>query len=218
VRLFIAVDLDPAVRQHVIDVMSIVRNASEHFGSGSKLRWVSPENLHLTLRFLGHMEDARGAKVQAALQAPIETARFVASLDRLGAFPPGGAVRVVWLGLKRGATEMRALFDEVEHRVTALGFESEARPFSAHLTLARVADGRPSRRLRRTGDEGGRREGHPLRRVLSTVDFQPGPEWLVDHVTLYESRLSPRGPTYSSILRSPLKASDADNRAAESTP
>ena len=200
-RLFIAVDVDEEVRRYVADVMARVSRALTEAGSSEKLRWVEPGNVHITLCFLGHVDEGRAAAVRQALSTPLLSPVVRASVGALGSFPPGGRARVIWLGLDDGVAGMLPVHHEVQSRMIALGLPSETRPFSAHLTLARVSDAG-----KRQGPGSARsRESLPIGRVLSAVEVGRRPAWTVDHVTLYQSRLSSRGPTYLPVMRTPLQ-------------
>jgi RNA 2',3'-cyclic 3'-phosphodiesterase len=138
---------------------------------------VAPDNLHLTIRFLGWLEPGRLDALAAALRE-VKVDPFSISLDGIGAFGRGGLVRAVWLGLAAGGEELSHLAGEVEARCAAVGFEPEGRPYHPHLTLAR------SRQMR----------GERL------PELPPPPElpgWTVTHFRLYRSRLGPGGATYS---------------------
>src|SRR5262249_46697391 len=111
-------------------------------------------------------------------------------LSRFGAFPPSGPARVIWIGIPQGGVELQSLNAEISERVAALGFEPERRSFTAHLTVARVRDPQSAR-------------GRALRGTLDaeSVAF---PAFSVTSVTLFRSRLSPKGSQYEALLRVPL--------------
>ena len=140
-------------------------------------RWVAPESLHLTLRFLGGVESDRLEALAADLRA-LRVEPFEVALERLGTFGRGTAVRVVWLGLAAGGDHLNRLAGEVERHCSARGFEPEARPYNPHLTLARSRQ--------RRGDR--------------MPELPPPPElagWTVTGFRLYRSRLGPGGANYS---------------------
>jgi RNA 2',3'-cyclic 3'-phosphodiesterase len=138
---------------------------------------VAPDSLHLTIRFLGRVEPGPLDALATALRA-LTVEPFGISLDGLGSFGRGSAVRVVWLGLAAGSGEMSRLAAEVEAHSRVVGFEPEVRPYHPHLTLARSRQ--------RRGDR--------------LPDLPPPPElpsWRVTGFRLYRSRLGPGGATYS---------------------
>lgn len=102
-------------------------------------RWVPKENLHLTLAFLGRVEDDRVADVSGAVAAAVEGhVDFTVRLGSLGAFPSAKRARVVWLGLDDPTRGLAGVADSVGEALEKLGFPREARAFTPHLTLARV--------------------------------------------------------------------------------
>ncbi len=122
------------------------------------------------------------------LALPFATPAFRLSVAGLGAFPPSGPPRVFWLGLGEGADRLARLHDEVEARLEGLGFEREDRPFRAHLTLGRVKG----------------RLGPEARRLLASVPPEDVGTLSVARVTLFESRLSPRGATHTALAHGRL--------------
>jgi 2'-5' RNA ligase len=141
------------------------------------LRWVSPDNLHLTLRFLGNVEPARLEALAASLRG-VAFAPFQVSLAGEGTFGRGTAVRVVWLGVAEGRGELATLAGQVETRCVEVGLEPEERPFNPHLTLGRARERR-----------GGRLPERPAPPALAP--------WTVGAFHLYRSRLGPGGAVYS---------------------
>lgn len=180
-RVFAAVDPDPAVRAAAGRAARAVAGRLES-RAHERVRWVAPEQLHVTLRFLGEVTEADADALRAALRAPFETEAFPARVSRLGCFPPSGPPRVLWLGIGEGGDAMAELKSELDRRLAPAGRPPEDRPWRAHLTLGRLK--RWPARSRRNVD-----------RVLSAVRPET-PGWLVDHVTLYESRRTPRGARY----------------------
>ncbi len=180
-RVFAAVDPDPMVRAAAERAARAVAGRLER-GAHERVRWVAPERLHVTLRFLGEMTEADADAVRAVFRPPLETGAFLARASSLGCFPPSGPPRVLWLGIGEGGDGMTELRSELDRRLASAGRLPEARPLRAHITLGRMKRWPP--RSRRDVD-----------RVLSEVRPET-PGWLVDHVTLYESRRTPRGVGY----------------------
>lgn len=141
------------------------------------LRWVSPDNLHLTLRFLGSVEAERLDRLGAGLQE-IPFQPFEVQLGGLGAFGPAASVRVVWLGVEQGRQELERLSEAIEERCQAVGFEAETRPFNPHLTLARARERRGAR--------------------LPELPAPPKlPAWTASGFHLFRSQTGPGGAVYS---------------------
>lgn len=183
-RLFVAVDLSAEAIDEAIRVAADIRKRR----AGLAVRWVPPANMHLTVRFIGYVRENADALV-AAVTAPAPLQPFDVTLGPCGAFPPRGAVRVIWIGLAAGAVELGRLSAIMDERVRPFGFEAEARPFSPHLTLARTArDERLPRDLRDT-------LAHVNVRAVTTR---------VTRAVLYRSHLSPQGPRYEPLAPIPL--------------
>jgi 2'-5' RNA ligase len=187
-RLFVAVDLDAAAREAIEGEQ---RRVSARMGqAAARLQFVKPAHLHLTLAFVGAADPSQVSAFAAAIGADVPLPSFDVSIAGLGVFPERGAPRVLWLGLSEGARETMALHAVVQARLASLGVEVENRAFHPHLTIARWRDSRPSDRRRALGGE-----ERPLARVR------------VEEVSLYESRLSPSGATYTRLAAGRLTSS-----------
>jgi 2'-5' RNA ligase len=188
-RLFVAIDLDEAVRQAVARAQ---QQLARRIDRDRSLKWVNPAHLHLTLVFLGDVGGTAAPPIIEALSAPLDVTAFSAVFRGFGLFPHRGAPRVLWLGVAEGADRIAELQRRVAMRFERLGVELDRRPFHAHLTLARW---RPSKASPHGADVG---------RALAAGPDLPVAKVDVDHVTLYESRLSPAGPTYTALARATL--------------
>jgi 2'-5' RNA ligase len=178
-RLFVAVTLDTAVRQ------ALAAAGEELRAIAPGVSWVRAENLHLTLKFLGAVDEAMVPALIEALHRAVERHRpFGAEVRGLGAFPSAARARVVWAGVTTGVHPLRALARAVDDATADLGFPREERPFAAHVTLARV------RELRKSP---------ALAQVLETGAARPFGVVSVKDVTLMRSELSPRGSRYTSL-------------------
>jgi 2'-5' RNA ligase len=139
IRTFIALHLPAAIEQTLLDTIAQYR---PHFPAGS-VRWVQPQQLHLTLRFLGETAVSHLPALQQGLdQIASHHAPLTLSLGALGCFPNGQRPRVFWVGLAGELVRLHALQREIEGLVNQVGWEREKRPFSPHLTLGRVNDAR----------------------------------------------------------------------------
>lgn len=142
-------------------------------------RWEPPDKLHLTVRFLGHVEQAVADAITGAVEAE-RPAAFELALDGLGTFKRGRLSRVVWLGLSQGIEPARELASLVEDRCRQAGLEPETRAFSAHLTLARARD----------------RDGAPLPELGAPPVLAA---WRAGELVLYRSRLGRGGSVYEPL-------------------
>ena len=189
-RLFIGVELDDAVRAAAATAALELKARLDTCAPGFSARWIDQANLHITLWFIGEVADERVLEISDALRRPFDVAPFSLSLMRCGAFPPSGAPRVLWIGTTNGTEAMRELYGRIEHRLVPLGFAAERRSYTPHLTIARVKDP-------------GRTSGRVIRDAIAAVSVSCGAS-AVNAVTLFRSRLSPRGAAYESLLRVPL--------------
>ena len=183
IRSFVAIDVEPAVRAALRSLQT------EFIDTHADVRWVRPEGLHVTLKFLGAVEPARLEAVHTALVAALANqAALRLAVRGLGAFPSWRRPRVVWVGLDgEGVAELAAC---TEQTLTGLGFAAEGRPFTPHLTLGRVNSLRGWPRL------------EELIKTHLEDDFGTS---RIDAVTVYRSTLQPGGATYTSLWTIPLQ-------------
>ncbi|WP_447972643.1 RNA 2',3'-cyclic phosphodiesterase [Nitrospira sp. Kam-Ns4a] len=145
IRTFVAVELDEPLRAVIGRVQAEMRERLEREfrreAPDVRLQWVRPESIHVTLKFLGEIEEGRVAAIGEALERiAASLAPFAVEVGGLGVFPDARAPRVVWLGLSGQVDALVRLAAEVDAALHALGFPREDRPFAPHLTLARVKD------------------------------------------------------------------------------
>jgi len=187
-RIFVAVEIDEVVRRNAAKVSASLGAALEQSRDRRSVAWVAPRNLHLTLQFLGEVDPSRAKEVADRLAPPFGVPVFDVAVAGLGTFPSSGPPRVIWLSVTDGAAQLSALYREVAVRLDGLGFPRDARPFHGHLTLGRVKTVC----------------GPRLRDALAAVRAADAGRCRVDHVTLFESRLSQAGSAYSVVATSPL--------------
>jgi 2'-5' RNA ligase len=183
VRGFVAVLLPDDVRAR------LAAAAAELRGRAPGLAWVRPDNLHLTLRFLGEIGPVTLERVREAMAVAAATATpFTVALGGLGAFPSGRAPRVVWAGVVAGGEGLRTLHAALESTLVARGIPGEGRTFHAHVTLARARD--------RRGAAG---------ELASALGEGPSfGEVRVAALHLMRSELGPGGSRYSVLAEVPL--------------
>ncbi len=189
-RLFVAVEIDEPARIAAAEAVERLRADLSRRGVHLDARWVPADNLHITLWFIGEVDEVRAAAIVSALQRPFPYEPFELRLSGLGAFPPSGKPRVFWLGVSAGQEGLGALYTETGSRLRPLGFEAERRPYSAHVTIARVKDAP-------------RGSGAIVREVLATTPAEAG-STIVSAVTLFRSRVTSRGSTYEPVARVPF--------------
>ena len=190
-RLFLGIELSPELKSVAAEVADTARRAVGKAAPRATIRWVNPENLHITTWFLGEVDDERGKRLRAVLEAPFTTERFSLRLEGVGTFPPSGRPRVIWIGISRSVESLVSLYHELAQRLPAIGFEAERRSYTPHLTVARVKEIRAD-------------DAAAVRRALSSLRFS-AVAGEVEHLTLFRSRLSPKGSQYEALLRVPLR-------------
>jgi RNA 2',3'-cyclic 3'-phosphodiesterase len=184
-RLFTAVELSADARSAIVISQSKIARSLRAVGF-SGLRLVRPEQLHLTLFFLGEVHASRVPTIVDAMASSIPVHPFDLAVASCGVFPQHGPARVLWLGVARGGRELGQVFDIVAARLEAVGVPREHRPFTPHLTIGRWhGRGEPGVRARlpQPGDV--------------VVDA-------VSAVTLFESRLQSGGAEHVPLVRAPL--------------
>lgn len=182
IRSFIAVDIGPEVRAALSTITRELARA------GADARWTRPEGMHATLKFLGAVEATRLQAVHDAVERIAAGHNVMKMYARgLGAFPSLQRPRVLWCGLHCEGLE--DLAHAIDSELTSLGFESEKRPFSAHITLARLRSGRRLEPLRSAVQQ-------HLADSFGSVD--------VNTVTIYRSTLRRDGAVYDALWTIPL--------------
>ena len=187
-RLFVAVEICDAMREAAAGAAETIRRT---LGRAIDARWVEPEKLHFTVRFIGHVEDDRVPELLTVLVRPLAVEPFEIALDRCGVFPPAGGLRVIWIGLATGLPSLSAMHDEYNRRLAPLRFEADARPYSAHLTLARVKNARKA-------------SAASLRDVIPGIPVE-AIRCRVDRATIFRSHMSSHGSRYEPLAHADLR-------------
>lgn len=170
-RIFIAVALDPEIRRAAAE-------ARVHFARHAhRFRWVAPDHMHLTLRFLGEITEAQLTRaVDAAGEAAGGVAPFAVTLGGVGGFPSLRAPRVLWVGVREGADALRALAAALNRALAARKIHAEGRPFQPHLTLARARSlGRPPDLVESSDAPGDVALGSQRVEEVAVIESVPGP-------------------------------------------
>jgi 2'-5' RNA ligase len=178
IRSFIAFEME---NEQVLNRLSAVQKLL--IETGADLRLVAPQNIHITIRFLGGISPALVEKVYEAMKT-VKFRPFIVQIRGLGVFPNINYPRVVWAGMTDGVEQLRSIFLQLEPKIRALGFEADAYGFSPHLTIARVKSGANKQRLAEL--------------VTNRKDYEFG-IIKADCLRLKKSQLSPKGPTYSTL-------------------
>ena len=177
-RCFIAIDLP----QKIKNVLGAVINASKRHSKS--IRWIAPDNIHLTLKFLGEIEESLIPVIKERLSASCSPHKtFTINITGAGAFPNFRSPNVLWFGIE-DSEELKRLYNNIEDAISLLGFKKEGRKFSPHLTIGRVKD--------KNGIESALKEFAAFKdRRFGSIE--------ISEVVLMQSILKPSGAEYSRL-------------------
>lgn len=130
-RTFIAIDITPAIRDGIRELLAELKQIER------RIRWSRPEALHITLKFLGEVPEAKIGDLKACIASIRTPAPFTISIHGSGYFPGERSPRVIWLGVD-GGKDLGALASTIDQALEPIGIPMEKRPYSAHLTLGRI--------------------------------------------------------------------------------
>jgi len=178
IRSFISFDIEePQVIRNISTVQGMLVETGAH------LKLVKPENIHVTVRFLGSISPLQVEEIYNEMKN-IDFSPFEIEIRGVGVFPSLKRINVIWAGIKRGAEELKAIFEQLEPRLQRIGLKKEKRGFSPHLTIARV----------RTGHNRAK-----LIRCLKDVENYDFGIVKARCLRLKRSILKPHGPVYSTL-------------------
>lgn len=178
IRSFIAVDIDDR------DILKRLSDAQAKLAtSGADLKLVNPENIHITMRFLGNIAPEMVDEIHGKMEQVTFTP-FTVEIRGVGVFPTLKYARVVWAGIQTGAKKLEDIFAQLEPRLRELGMKPDKKGFSPHITIARVRTGRHKAEL--------------VRCINELADFEFG-LLKVACLKLKKSMLTPQGPIYSTL-------------------
>jgi 2'-5' RNA ligase len=183
-RAFVAIDLPESVRSTLGKVQEALKTY------GFRVKWVRPQSIHLTLKFLGNINAAR---TDAVFNAMLQAASGCGALDLIpvgiGVFPHARRPRVIWVGIDGQLDRLKRLQNSLDSHLADLGFPAESRPFKGHLTLGRVKGKIPAGRMR---------EALEKHEKVEAEGFE------ANHMILFKSELQPTGAVYTQIKQVPL--------------
>ncbi|MCX5668276.1 MAG: RNA 2',3'-cyclic phosphodiesterase [Candidatus Omnitrophica bacterium] len=187
-RTFIAIELSAEIKDSLAQIQSHLKY------SGADVKWVEKDNIHLTLKFLGEISEEKLQQVIAALEIITRVIKpFEISIKDIGAFPNINYPRVIWVGLDKGTDESKSLAEKIVEELLKIGFQKEPRPFAPHLTIGRVRSPKNKEALK-----------EKLQNYqLSAINYQ-----LVSPIILFQSTLTPKGPTYTKLHETSLNGSN----------
>jgi 2'-5' RNA ligase len=195
-RIFIGIDLEPEVRERISRFLEGVGNFAPD------ARWVRPESLHITLKFIGEQTPERVEAIAKRLRR-VKGGGFEIRAGGYGFFPTAKAARVFWIGIHAGP-QLAELAVSVDVATTELGIPREDRPYSPHLTLARAGAGRSSGSPKWRKGDGLNSTFAALEKRLAAMGELDFGTMTAREFILYQSQLLPGGSKYTKVQRFPL--------------
>lgn len=184
IRTFVAVDVPDEVRRRIGEFQASLKR------HGCDVKWVRPENIHITLKFIGDVQEDRIEGLSAALEGAVKgVPPFRISIEGSGLFPGGQRPRVLWVGAGEGSDMLSELASRVDLGLSALGFEKETRKYSAHLTIGRVRSPKGIQ---------------PVVDAMRSAAFEAGVVE-AEEIVLMKSDLKPMGAVYTALERIKLR-------------
>jgi len=183
IRAFIAIELPAEIKLELARLQDRLKEDGQ-----PRIKWVNPDGVHLTLKFLGDIDPAMVGKINEAMtDAAAETLPFTLDLRQPGAFPDLNRVQVIWVGLGGELNALKGLQQNLESRLAKLGFPPEKRTFKPHLTLARVGEGATAQQRQRLGE------------LIASAGFETDRRIKAEVINLMRSQLTRTGAIYSRI-------------------
>jgi RNA 2',3'-cyclic 3'-phosphodiesterase len=183
-RTFVAVDVSKAIRERLVSMQERLA------ATGTEVKWVEPENLHVTLLFLGEVDQREIVDVcRIVSDGTSRHAAFTMSVETVGCFPNPRRPRILWVGVGEGSATLVALHDELEIPLQELGYRREERRYTPHITLGRVKSDRSTQAL--------------STELTRRADWKAG-ETTVTELLVMGSELTSTGPQYTVLGRAKL--------------
>lgn len=181
-RTFIAIELPEEIKDALGQLQVQLK------ASGADVKWVEPENIHLTLKFLGDTNDKKiDAIIRVMEEVTSNKSDFMMRICSLGAFPNLNSIRVIWAGLDKSDTKACQIAKDLEDRIASIGIPKEKRPFSSHITIGRTKSGLNLDKL-----------AHDIE-ILGKTLAGKNLEFSVKKITLFKSTLTSGGPIYETL-------------------
>jgi 2'-5' RNA ligase len=191
IRSFIAIELPDEVKKALAELQARLQVERQ-----PAVKWVDPYGVHLTLKFLGNIAVSRISDIARAVEEAGRDLRpFTLEIKGLGVFPNFKRVRVVWVGMEGDISQLKLLQQRIESNLVPLGFARESRPFTPHLTMARVKEKASPTEQQRFGQ------------LIADTRLESAPQFTVRSISLMRSQLTTEGAIYHQIGTVSLKKS-----------
>lgn len=187
-RTFIAIELPQEIKNKLAEIQEELKK------SAADVKWVEPANIHLTLKFLGEIDDKKQEKIIEIIEdASSKREPFKIEILSVGAFPKIDFPRVIWVDTSQGKDQVKEIALELEEKIAKLGIPKEERSFQSHITLGRVRSG-----LNKAGLV------QELKKLIAS-GIKEETAFEVTKITLFKSTLTPKGPVYEALRVASLK-------------
>jgi len=181
IRTFIAAEIPNEIREQLWKLRA------EFSNTAPEVRWVRKEGIHLTLKFLGDVEETKIKDIQNELSEAVKNSgKIYAEIKSLGAFPKAATARVIWVGVSGELEKIKELWTKVETVMDKFGFEREKRDFVPHITLGRIKNPRLNRKL--------------AEKISEMTEREFG-RFEIKDIVIFKSQLLPQGAVYSELAR-----------------
>jgi len=181
IRAFIAIPLDPKIQHSIEHVQNHLKKTY------NDIKWVTPENAHITLKFLGDIDTKQVKSVKEAIANCTQKAKsFTVNLSRLGAFPNSDHPRTIWVGLNDIKQRLSQIVESLDKELGKIGFQSDQKPFHPHITIGRI---RFSKSI------------NVLSQSTSNNEIFENCTQIISKITLFQSTLHKEGPIYKSLYQ-----------------
>lgn len=189
-RVFIAIELPDKIKNSLENLQEQLKKTE------ADVKWVTPKNIHLTLKFLGEVDDEKLERISKAIEeAAQENQSYKIHIHSLGAFPKIDYLKVLWVGAEEGDAETKKIAKNLEEKIMKIGIPKEGRPFSSHITIGRIRSTLNRERLVKE-----------LKNLQETFGKE-NLEFCASKITLFKSTLTPKGPIYEVLKKVSLKTS-----------
>ncbi len=186
-RAFIAIDLPKEIK----DYLSLLEAKLKQ--SEADVKWVAPINIHLTLKFLGDIDEKKISQIiQILEEISLKQTQFILELSSIGAFPNIKSPRIIWIGVTTGNSEVKQIVANLETRIEKIGIAKENKPFTSHVTIGRVKSNLNREKLTQS-------------LTIITTESNNESQFVVKKLILFKSTLTPKGPIYEAVKETSLK-------------
>ena len=186
-RTFIAIELPAEIKEYLNFIQNKLKACQ------TDMKWVKPENIHLTLKFLGEINAEQFDKTVSILKkAADNNPSFKINMASIAAFPGINTPRIIWLGINQGEPQIKTLVANLEEKLVGIGIPAEERTFSVHITIARTCSCRNQQSL-----------GAGIAGLNDKLKIEKH-EFTADKLTLFKSTLTSQGPLYEALQVFPL--------------